>query len=404
MTKTPPSRWKPRTLAAQALGAGDATTMGLVPPLHVATTFERATDNSYPSGYVYGRADNATVRQAENVIAALEGADAALLFGSGVSAATAVVIALPAPAHIVASRVMYWGLRKWLTSEATRLGHRVEFVDSSDLDALRRAVRPGDTKLVWIETPGNPMWTITDIAAAAQIAHAAGALIAVDSTVATPVFTQPLALGADFVMHSASKYLNGHSDVIAGAVAAASPGPLWTRIESIRAQYGMILGPFEAWLLLRSLRTLDVRVRAQTESAVLIATWLRSHPNVAEILYPGLPTHPGHAVAARQMSGYGAMLSLRVKGGEKAAIAAAAGVGLWKRATSLGGVESLIEHRASVEGPDSPCPTDLLRLSVGLEVSEDLFADLDQALRGGKNAHSNRSAGGATARSKRKTR
>jgi cystathionine gamma-synthase len=401
MTKPPIPRWKARTLAAQALGIIEPTTKAVVPPVHVATTYERDPDNSYRSGFVYGRADNATVRQAEHVIAAMEGAQEALLFGSGVSAAAAVVMALPDPAHIVASEVMYWGFQNWLTCEATRLGHRVDFVDSSDPDALRRATKPGDTKLIWIETPGNPLWTISDIAGAAQIAHAAGALLAVDSTVATPVFTQPLSLGADFVMHSASKYLNGHSDVIAGAVATARSGPLWSKIAVIRAQYGMILGPFEAWLLLRSLRTLDVRVRAQTESAALIATWLRTHPSAAGVLYPGLPTHPGHAVAARQMSGYGAMLSLRVKGGEKAAIAAAAGVNLWKRATSLGGVESLIEHRASVEGPDSCCPTDLLRLSVGLEVPEDLFADLDQALRGAEN-HPNRGHRGSKVRPKRK--
>ena len=250
------------------------------------------------------------------------------------------------------------------------------------LDVLRRAVKPGTTELVWIETPGNPLWTITDINGAAQIAHAAGAVLAVDSTIATPVFTQPLSLGADLVMHSASKYLNGHSDVIGGAVATARGGQLWSRIEAIRSQFGLILGPFEAWLLLRGLRTLDVRVRSQSESAALLATWLDTHPYVATVLYPGLPTHRGHDVAARQMSGFGAMVSIRVKGGEEEAIAAAARVSLWKRATSLGGVESLIEHRASIEGAHSPCPSDLLRLSVGLEHPEDLFADLDQALRG----------------------
>ncbi|MBO0755414.1 MAG: PLP-dependent transferase [Bradyrhizobiaceae bacterium] len=377
-----PSRWRPRTLAAQALGVIDPTTKAVVSPLHVATTFVRDPDNLYRSGFIYGRADNATVRQTEHVIAALEGAEAALLFGSGMSASAGVVMALPKPTHIVASRVMYWGFRNWLITEATRLGHHVDLVDTTDLDALRRAVKPGTTELVWIETPGNPLWSITDIAGAAQIAHAAGAVLAVDSTVATPVFAQPLSLGADLVMHSASKYLNGHSDVIGGAVATARAEPLWSRIEAARNQYGLVLGPFEAWLLLRSLRTLDLRVRTQSESAALLATWLCTHPNVASVLYPGLPTHPGHAVAARQMSGFGAMLSIRVKGGEKEAIAAAARVGLWKRATSLGGVESLIEHRASIEGLHSPCPGDLLRLSVGLEHPEDLFADLDQALRG----------------------
>jgi cystathionine gamma-synthase len=195
------------------------------------------------------------------------------------------------------------------------------------------------------------------------------------------VFTKPIGLGADLVMHSASKYLNGHSDVIAGALAVARQDAWWERIKTLRIQHGLLLGPFEAWLLLRGLRTLEPRVKTATESAVLLATWLRRHPNVSAILYPGLPEHPGHAIAARQMSGFGAMLSIRVKGGERAAVATAAKVKLWKRATSLGGVESLIEHRGSVEGPGSPCPPDLLRLSVGLEDAEDLFADLDRALR-----------------------
>jgi cystathionine gamma-synthase len=372
---------KPRTLAAQALGAIDSATKAVVPPIHVATTYLRDPDNQYRAGLAYGRPDNATVRQTEQVIAALEDARDALLFGSGMSAATAAVMALP-PSHIVASKVMYWALRHWLVTEAPRFGHRVDVVDTSDLEAVRRAVKRGRTKLVWIETPGNPLWTITDIAGVAEIAHRAGARLAVDSTVATPVFTRPLALGADLVMHSASKYLNGHSDVIAGALATAKNDDWWERIKTLRTQHGLILGPFESWLLLRGLRTLEARVRAASESAVLLATWLRDHPSVAAVLYPGLQDHPGHAIATRQMSGYGAMLSIRVRGGARAAIATAAGVRLWKRATSLGGVESLVEHRASVEGKGSPCPPDLLRLSVGLEDAEDLFADLDAALRG----------------------
>ncbi|HEY4920120.1 MAG TPA: PLP-dependent aspartate aminotransferase family protein [Xanthobacteraceae bacterium] len=373
---------KLRTIAAQALGAIEPATRAVVPPIHVATTFVRDPDNQYRSGFCYGRPDNATVRHGEDLIAALEGAPAALLFGSGMSAATAAVMALPGPSHIVAGTVMYWGFRRWLTTEAPRFGHKIDLVDTSDLRAVAKAVRRGKTKLVWIETPGNPLWTITDIAAVAEIAHRAGARLAVDSTVATPVFTRPLALGADLVMHSASKYLNGHSDVIAGALAIATPNAWWDRIKALRGQHGLILGPFEAWLLLRGMRTLDARVRAASESAVLLATWLRRHPTVAAVLYPGLPDHPGHAIAARQMSGFGAMLSIRVKGGARGAIAAAARVRLWKRATSLGGVESLLEHRASIEGAGSPCPPDLLRLSVGLEDPEDLFADLDQALRG----------------------
>jgi cystathionine gamma-synthase len=377
--RQPPGRTS-RTIAAQALGTVDDATKAVVPPVHVATTFVRDPDNQYRSGFAYGRPDNATVRQTEAVIAALEGAHEAALFGSGMAAATAVVLALPAPSHIVASQVMYWAFRHWLSNDATRFGHRVDFVDTTDLDAVRAAVKPGTTKLVYIETPGNPLWTISDIAGIAEIARAVGAMLVVDSTVATPVFTQPLALGADVVMHSASKYLNGHSDVIAGALATTRANEAWERIKSVRVQHGAILGPFEAWLLLRGLRTLDVRVRTQAANALLLANRLKDHPQVASVLYPGLATHPGHAIAARQMSGFGAMLSIRVSGGAEAAIAVAAQVALWKRATSLGGVESLIEHRASVEGPDSPCPSDLLRLSVGLEDPDELYADLDRAL------------------------
>ena len=380
MTDAP--KLKPRTLAAQALGAIDPATRGVVPPVHLATTFLRDPDNRYRAGYVYGRPDNATVQQAEAVIAALEGAQAAMLFGAGMAAATSAVLALEPPAHVVAPRVMYWAFRKWLVEQAPRFGVETTLVDMGDLDAVRAAVIPGKTRLVWVETPGNPLWNITDIAAVAEIAHTAGALLAVDSTVATPVFTRPLALGADIVMHSATKYLNGHSDVIAGALACARPDDLWARLTALRAQHGAILGPFEASLLLRGLRTLDVRVRAQAETAMQLATRLAAHPQVASVLYPGLKNHPGHDVAARQMSGgFGGMLSLRVRGGEAAAIATAARVKIWKRATSLGGVESLIEHRASVEGPDSPCPPELLRLSVGLEDVEDLYGDLDKALK-----------------------
>jgi cystathionine gamma-synthase len=381
MPNETPNGWKPRTIAAQALGLVEPTTKAVVPPLHLATTFVRDPDNQYRAGYAYGRPDNATTRHAEAVLAALEEAHEAALFGSGMAAATAIVLALPAASHIVASQVMYWAFRHWLATEAPRLGHRVDFVDSTDLAAMAAAIKPGATRLVYVETPGNPLWTISDIAAIAGIAHTAGALLAVDSTVATPVFTRPLRLGADLVMHSASKYLNGHSDVIAGAVAAARPGEAWERIKTMRTQFGAVIGPFEAWLLLRGLRTLDIRVRTQAATALLIATSLARHARVTHVLYPGLGEHPGHAVAARQMTGgFGAMLSIRVAGGEGAAIAAAAKVQLWKRATSLGGVESLIEHRASVEGAHSPCPPDLLRLSVGLEDPDDLLDDLDQAL------------------------
>ena len=375
---------KPRTIAAQALGSIEPQTRAIVPPVHVSSTFVRDPDNQNRSGYGYGRPDNATVRHAEEVIAALEGAEAALLFGAGMSAASAIVLALDPPAHIVAPEVMYWGLRNWFTHEAARYGYEIELVDMSDPAAVKAAIRPGKTRLVWVETPANPLWNITDIAAVAAVAHAAGAVLAVDSTVATPVFTRPLALGADIVLHSATKYLNGHSDVIAGALATARPDTeLWQRIITLRSQIGTILGPFEAWLLLRGMRTLELRVKAATETAALLAVWLGRHPAIERVLYPGLPDHPGHDIAARQMGGgFGGMLSVLVRGGEAAAIDAAARVEVWKRATSLGGTESLIEHRASVEGLGSPVPTSLLRLSAGLEDAEDLYGDLDRALRG----------------------
>ena len=274
-----------------------------------------------------------------------------------------------------------WGLRSWLKNFADAWGLEATFVDATSLDALRRAVRPGRTRLLWIETPANPLWSVTDIAGAAEIAHAAGALLAVDSTAATPVLTRPLALGADLVMHSATKYLNGHSDVIAGTLTTARQDAFWARLVAARSGSGAILGGFEAYLLLRGMRTLYPRVERACRSALQIAEALLAHPRVIAVLYPGLPGHPGHAVAARQMiGGFGGMVSVRVKGGAEAAIVAAARVEVWKRATSLGGVESLIEHRASIEGADSPAPPDLLRLSVGIEDPGDLVADLDAAL------------------------
>jgi cystathionine gamma-synthase len=253
-----------------------------------------------------------------------------------------------------------------------------------DLAAVRAALRP-DTKLVWIETPANPLWGITDIAAVAEMAHRVGAMLAVDSTVATPLFCRPLSLGADIVMHSATKYLNGHSDVIAGALATARTDEFWAQVRSVRGAHGAILGPFEAFLLMRGLRTLDARVRAATESAMALADRFAAHPAIASVLYPGLPSFAGHALAARQMSGFSGMMSVRLKGGERAAIDAAARVGIWKRATSLGGVESLIEHpgrmtHMSVAGTELEVPADLIRLSVGIETADDLIADLDRAL------------------------
>lgn len=373
-------KWQPSTIAAQAGGAVDPVTGAIVPPIQMASTFERDPDNAYRRGFIYARPDNPNVRQAESVLQALEGAAACLLMGSGMAAATTAFLALERPAHVVAPEVMYWALKGWLANTAPTLSIEATFVDATNLDAIRAAIRPGKTRMVWIETPANPLWGVSDIAATAEAAHQAGALLGVDSTVATPVLTQPIALGADLVMHSATKYLNGHSDIIAGALLFAREDAMLERARGLRSGLGAVLSPFEASLLLRGMRTLHVRVAHQSAAGMTIARHFASDRRVAEVLYPGLPG-PGHNVAARQMrGGFSGMLSIRVAGGEAAAVGVAARVQLWKRATSLGGVESLVEHRASVEGAGTPCPPDLLRLSVGLEDPADLIADLNQAL------------------------
>lgn len=375
------------SLAAQAMGWVDPVTKAVVPPIHMASTYQRDEDNAYRSGRIYARADNPTFDQAEATLSALEGGAKALIFSSGMSAATACFLSLAPGDHVVVPRVMYWSLRNWLATFATQWGLKVEFVDAASTDAIAAAVRPGKTKLVWLETPANPTWAVSDIAAAAAIAHAAGAMLAVDSTVATPVLTRPIEHGADIVMHSATKYLNGHSDIIAGALVGARDDAHWAKLRAIRAQLGTILGQTEAWLLMRGMRTLFPRVQWACRSAEALAHKFAAHPMIEEVLYPGLPSFAGHAAAKKQMAGgFGGMLSVRVKGGERLAIATAARVSLWKRATSLGGVESLIEHRASIEGPGTPCPPDLLRLSVGVEDSGDLHDDLDQALRRAHNS------------------
>ena len=375
--------FSPESLAAQALGWIEPTTRAIVPPIHVASTFLRDEDNQFRSGRVYARADNPTFDQVEALLCQLERGTGAYVFASGMAAATACFLALDPGDHVVAPKVMYWSLRNWLAGFATRWGLQVDFVDATSLDAIAAAVRPGRTKLIWLETPANPMWGVTDIAGAAAIARQAGARLAVDSTVAAAVFTRPIELGADIVMHAATKYLNGHSDLIAGALVTAAKDAYWERVRMIRAQLGAVPGAFEAWLLLRGMRTLFPRVEWSARSAQRLAEALSGHDRVQKVLYPGLPGFAGHEVAARQMKGgFGGMLSIRVRGGEAAAIATAARVELWKRATSLGGVESLIEHRASIEGAGTPCPPDLLRLSVGVESADDLLADLEQALRG----------------------
>lgn len=371
----------PETLAAQALGRVDATTGALVPAIYPSTTFERGKDNSYPRGRMYSRPDNPTYDIAADTLTALEDGAASLLFSSGMAAATAVFLALEPGDRVIVPKVMYWALRSWLLDAATRWGLKVELVDMSDHSAVAAALNAGKTRLVWIETPANPLWTISDIAAIAKLAHGVGALVAVDSTVATPVLSRPLALGADIVMHSATKYLNGHSDVVAGTLTVTRCDTFWEKIKAVQAQNGAVLGPFEAWLLQRGLRTLYARVAWQSASAQTLAERLAAHPAVSEVLYPGLTAFAGHLVAVKQMrGGFGGMLSIRIKAGAAAAIAVAANVRLWHRATSLGGVESLIEHRASIEGIATPVPDDLLRLSVGLEAVDDLWYDLAAAL------------------------
>ncbi|ENO86079.1 trans-sulfuration enzyme family protein [Thauera linaloolentis] len=369
------------TLTVHGLGRVADPYRDIVPPIHLASTFERAADGSYPGGRVYARDGSPAYIEAEEVLRRLEGGAQALLFASGHAAATAVLQALEPGDRVVAPHSMYWALRKWLLDLAEHGRIQLAFYDNADIDGLRAQLAAAPTRLLWIETPANPTWEVTDIRAAAALAREHGAATVVDSTVATPVLCQPLALGADIVMHSATKYLNGHSDVVAGALATREDSPLWQRIRVMRNLGGGILGPFEAWLLLRGMRTLHLRVRAACANALRLAAELEAHPAIAQVLYPGLPSHPGHVAAAAQMrGGFGGMLSIRLKDGEAKARDVAARVRVFKRATSLGSVESLIEHRASVEGEGSRCPPDLLRLSVGIEPADDLLADLRQAL------------------------
>lgn len=369
------------TIVAQGFGRMDEAHKGVIPGIYPSTTYEREADNSYPTGRVYTRDHNPNYEQPEQVLAALEKGEDALLFSSGMSAAIAVFQGLTPGSHVVAPQVMYWALRNWLLTFAKEWGIETTFVPNGDLDAVRDAIQPGKTKFLWMETPANPTWVVDDIAGWADIAKDAGVLLAVDNTVATPLLCQPLALGADIVMHSATKYLNGHSDVLAGALVTKTQDEFWERVKKVRSAGGAVLGPFEAWLLMRGMRTLSVRVKQACENAMTFATELEKHDLIEEVLYPGLESHAGYEISKRQMSGgFGGMLSIRIKGGEAAAVKTAAHLELFKRATSLGGVESLVEHRASIEGEGTPCPVDLLRLSIGIENVADLIADMKQAL------------------------
>ncbi|MFH1804618.1 MAG: PLP-dependent aspartate aminotransferase family protein [Pseudomonadota bacterium] len=380
-----PKTYRPATFTAQALGWVDEATRSVTPPIYPSTTFERNTDLSYHDGRCYSRADNPTYDQACAVLNALEGGEDTRLFASGMAAAVAVLRSLEPGDHVIAPRVMYWSLRGFMLDSGVRAGLTFDFVDNGDCQSWISALKPDKTKLVWIETPSNPDWQITDIAAVADAAHQAGAIVAVDNTVATPLLTRPIELGADIVMHSATKYLNGHSDVLAGSLTTARKDPFWDRVCVQHKGGGAVLGVFETWLLLRGMRTLSIRVEKCCTNAMAIAQHFEHHPDIVQVQYPGLASHVGHDIAKRQMTGgFGGMLSLRVKGGRNRAVAFHNACNLFKRATSLGGVEGLIEHRASVEGPDSPVPDDLLRLSVGIEDIDDLISDLESALASGK--------------------
>ena len=372
----------PETLAAQGMGKVAEPYRDIVPPIYVSTTYERGADGAFPGGRAYSRADNPSYDQAEALITSLEGAAAAILFASGQAAAAAVFQALAPGDRVLAPRNMYWALRKWMLDFAVPWGLAIDFYDNASIDDLAAKVRAQRPRLLWIETPANPTWEITDIAAASAIAREVDAIVAVDSTAATPLLTRPLELGAHIVMHSATKYLNGHSDVVAGALATAQDDAMWQRIRYVRGGSGAVLGPLEAWLLLRGMRTLHLRVGAACANAQAIAERFNGHPKLSHVLYPGLAMHPGHAVAAQQMrGGFGGMMSLRLKAGEEAAKAFTARLRVFKRATSLGSVESLAEHRASVEGPGTQCPADLVRLSIGVEHLDDLIGDIGQALK-----------------------
>ncbi|MCA1657673.1 MAG: aminotransferase class V-fold PLP-dependent enzyme [Verrucomicrobiaceae bacterium] len=366
------------TLAVHAGHSVDPATGAVATPIHLSTTFHRAADGSYPSGFIYARSNNPNRHALEQAMAALEGGRDAAAFGSGLAAASGVFQSLQPGDHVLAATQTYHGTAKLLRDLFQRWGLEMDFVEMSDPEAVRKAVRP-NTRLIWAETPSNPQLNITDLAQIAEIAHRAGALCACDNTFA-PVLQKPFSLGADLVLYSATKYLGGHSDVTGGIVITRENSAQWERLRLIQGTGGAVPSPFDCWLLLRGLRTLPWRMRAHSENALRVATFLSQHPKVERVHYPGLPSDPGHALAARQMSAFSGMLSFHVSGGRDAAIAVAAKTRLFIRATSLGGVESLIEHRASISGESPETPQGLLRLSIGLEHPDDLIDDLTQAL------------------------
>ncbi len=373
---------RPATAAARAMGKHVEKVHGVVPPIFPSVSYERHSDGTYPGGHSYSRDQNPSFDQVEAVLAELDGGADALVFASGMAAATTIFEVLPAGTHVVAPQHMYWTIRLWMERLCNAGRITLDFIDQTDTDLLKSRLHGNANEIVWLETPSNPLGIITDINACAEIAHAAGATVVADGTLATPVLCKPLELGADIVLHSATKQLNGHTDVLAGALVTAGETDLWQRIRTDRGYRGAVLGPFESWLLLRGMRTLFLRVRASADSALKVAEAMQEEEQVSEVLYPGLPEHPGHGIAASQMNGgFGFVVSIRVRGGARATRRVADSVELFTQATSLGGVESLIEHRAGIEGDTTQVPDDLLRLSIGIEDPRDLIEDLQRALR-----------------------
>ena len=370
---------RPETLAIHAGGAPDAATGAVAPPLHLATTFQHGPAGERVAGYEYKREGNPTQDRLEEALAAMEGGAAALAFASGMAAMNALLETIPRGGEVIYPSDCYTGLRMLAGEFLPERGVRACAVDFGDLDAVRAAITP-DTRLLWAETPSNPQLRVADIAALAQLAHEHGARLACDNTFATPALQNPIALGADAVMHSTTKYLGGHSDVLGGALVFARTDDWHAAVLHRRHITGGVASPFSAWLTLRGCRSLHARMAVHCANARRIAHFLAAHPAVEVVHYPGLESHPGHAIAARQMRDFGGMLSFRVRGGREATLAVAGKLRLFLNATSLGGCESLIEHRASVEGPQPFSPPNLLRVSVGLEHVDDLLADLAQAL------------------------
>ncbi|MCB8983373.1 MAG: aminotransferase class I/II-fold pyridoxal phosphate-dependent enzyme [Ardenticatenaceae bacterium] len=368
------------TLAVHEGQTIDPATGAVTPPISLSTTFERQADGSYPHGYDYTRSGNPNRAALEASVAALEGGSAAAAFASGSVAMMSILQALSPGAHVIAPGDMYFGIQRLLREVFGPWGLAVSFIDMTNLDELRQALQP-ETRLVIVETPSNPQLKITDIRAVTDLVHASGAVVVVDNTIPTPVLQRPFLQAADLIIHASTKYLGGHSDVLGGIVVAREETPLFEQIRLIQTIGGAVPAPFDCWLTLRGIQTLPVRVRAQSSHAQHVAEFLANHPAIEAVLYPGLPTHEAFETAVRQMAGGGGLLSILVRGDAENAMAVAANVQLFTRATSFGGTHSLIEHRASIEAPGTRTPPNLLRLSIGLEHPADLIADLDQALR-----------------------